>query len=180
MSKASAVCPTKIGILGDGGVGKSALLHVKTTGIFDPASAMTIGVNFACVPFEEEQKKGIFLTFDLGGQKRFQFIHDSYIKGIKMAVIMYDLTRYSTFENIPHWIKLALDENEEIPVIFVGSKKDLVSEEHIENSYIAELPNILERVDREINVRGHFFISSKTSEGIEQFFSELIKIGKAY
>ena len=41
--------PVKIVLAGDGGTGKSTLLKVKNTGIFDYSCDLTIGVDFGCL-----------------------------------------------------------------------------------------------------------------------------------
>ena len=90
----------KLAIVGDGGVGKSSLIHAKKEHNFLSEAIRTGGVDIECIPFEYhniEGKQSQFLAIDLGGQERFHFIHDVYIKGIKAAIIIYDLSRYPTF-----------------------------------------------------------------------------------
>ena len=95
--------PCKIVIAGDGGTGKSTLIAAKNTGEFNYASNITIGVDFACLNLEFNNEVFPFLIYDLGVQQRFQFLHDTYITGSKGAIVMYDLTRRKTFENIRKW-----------------------------------------------------------------------------
>ena len=162
----------KVGILGDGACGKSSLIRAKQRLDFEEKSAITIGVDFECIPFEFKKIQSddaTFLAFDLGGQKRFHFIHDAYIKGIKMAVLMYDLSRYPTFLNLPKWYALVQQENIAIPVVVVGTKRDLVSEDR-QKFYFAEFKRTRNLLPNPDNIRGHYFISSKTTEGIDQLF----------
>ena len=97
----------KIAILGDGASGKTSLIRAKMKGEFTEDSKITIGVDIQCIPFEyhtqeidDGNQSEVLLTMDLGGQKRFHFIHDAYIKGIKGAIILYDLTRVTSFLNL--------------------------------------------------------------------------------
>ena len=169
-------------ILGDGGVGKSSLLRAKTENHFSEESKITIGVDVACIPFEYKQVDDMdstFLAVDLGGQQRFHFIHDAYLKGVKSAIIVYDLTRYRTFLNLSHWSQLVFDENPMIPVFIVGTKMDLVSQEErlkFEDEYNqmkATLPN-------HSNIIGQFFVSSKNQDGIAELFKKAEEMMKYY
>ena len=93
---------------------------------------MTIGVDFVILEVSHNNKTFQFLVYDLGGQKRFQFLHDSYIKGAKASIILYAFTRTKPFNSIPKWIALLMAENPHIPILICGSKKDLVQYEDIQ------------------------------------------------
>lgn len=162
----------KIAIVGDGGVGKSSLLQAKIDKTFI-AQKITIGVDFKLLPLEKVEKDGkrsTFLAMDLGGQERFHFIHDSYINGIKAALILFDATRRTTFLHITNWYSLIMRENDKIPVLIVGNKIDLINIEQKElltknlDALVKELPN-------NQNIYGHYFTSSKNFEGIEETFA---------
>ncbi|UYP45786.1 hypothetical protein NEF87_002071 [Candidatus Lokiarchaeum ossiferum] len=165
----------KIAILGDGGVGKTSLIRAKCHKNFDDSSEMTIGVDFACVPFEENEEdedNSAFLAFDLGGQQRFHFIHDAYIKGTKAAIILYDLSRFQTFDNITTWHKLLQNENPRIPIIIAGTKADLVESDTILEfqSYWEEIKSQFLNNDCFID---HLFVSAKSGKGLNELFEKL-------
>ncbi len=163
----------KIAIVGDGAVGKSSLLKAKKSNTFDPEMNITIGVDFQLIPLESVEvdgKKSNFLAMDLGGQERFQFMHDSYIKGIKAAIILFDVSRIRTFFNIEKWYELILNENDKIPVLIVGNKIDLIDMEAREE-IAKDLDELIEELPRNQNVFGPFFTSSKNFEGIIAVFA---------
>ncbi len=161
--------PCKIVIAGDGGTGKSTLITSKNTGKFNYGSNITIGVDFACMDLVLGNSEHPFLIYDLGGQQRFQFLHDTYITGTKGAIVLYDLTREKTFNNIVSWLNLLYKEDPEMPIILAGSKRDLVQPEDIKayekrwNHFFAT--NIIKS-----RIIGHQFISSKSFEGIDNLF----------
>ena len=164
--------PIKVVIAGQAGTGKSTLISTKKTGSFNIASKMTIGVDFVILEINHNRKTFQFLVYDLGGQNRFQFLHDSYIKGAKAGIILYDLTRINTFNTIPKWIALLMAENPQIPILICGSKKDLIQYEDIkrfEDKWIEFASNIPDNC----NIIGHIFTSSKTMEGIDSIFYTL-------
>ncbi len=173
----------KIAILGEGGVGKSTLLEAKCYHNFNETSKMTVGVDFACVEMKlnedpqistyDQSSSESLLAFDLGGQERFQFLHDSYIKGIKGAIIMYDLTRYKSFDSIEKWNQLLLNENPNIPIILVGAKKDLISSKDIIDQFRNQFEARLQTFPNKDKYFAHLFISSKTFDGVEEVFIKL-------
>ena len=164
--------PIKIVIAGQAGTGKSTLVSTKKTGSFNIASKMTIGVDFVILEVRHNNKTFQFLVYDLGGQKRFQFLHDSYIKGAKASIILYDLTRVNTFNSIPKWIALLMAENPHIPILICGSKKDLVQYEDIK-VFEDKWFDFVSRIPENCNIIGHILTSSKNMEGIDSIFYTL-------
>ncbi|MHA1777841.1 MAG: Rab family GTPase [Promethearchaeota archaeon] len=164
----------KIGILGDGGAGKTSLLRARKDRDFIEESKITIGVDVAVIPFELTQidkQNPTFLAFDLGGQERFQFVHDSYLIGVKAAIIVYDLTRYPSFLSIPKWYNLIYHENPMIPVFVVGTKKDLADEGIIKKSE-ENFEDLRKNLPNSRNIIAHFCISAKTGEGVDELFTK--------
>ncbi|UYP46593.1 hypothetical protein NEF87_002878 [Candidatus Lokiarchaeum ossiferum] len=168
----SSIAPCKIVIAGDGGTGKSTLITSKNTGKFKLGSNITIGVDFACMDIAFRESKYPFLIYDLGGQQRFQFLHDSYITGTKGAIVLYDLTREKTFDNISTWLALLHKENPAMPILLAGSKCDLVQPEDI-SDFKKRWNTLFRSQAPKSNVIGHHFISSKSFEGIEDLFTKI-------
>ncbi|MHA1775807.1 MAG: Rab family GTPase [Promethearchaeota archaeon] len=162
----------KIILAGDGGVGKSSLLTTKITGQFSYSSKITVGIDFSCLLVENNHHPISFIVYDLGGQERFHFLHDAYLRGTKGALVLYDITRPKSFENISHWVELLMKENSQIPIILVGSKIDLGQPEDLLNyqKLWKKRENVFPYYS---NIRAHKFISSKTQIGIEDLFNTL-------
>lgn len=68
-----------------------------------------------------EQARIKMQIWDTAGQERYRAITQAYYKGASGALIVFDLTRRNTYENIPKWIK-ELRENslENMVCILVG------------------------------------------------------------
>ena len=167
--------PVKIVLAGDGGTGKSTLLKLKSTGNFDYSCDITIGVDFGCVELLCKEQTIPILIYDLGGQERFQFLHDSYIIGTKAGIVLYDLTREKTFYNIEKWIKLLYQENPEIPIIIAGSKKDLTNQEDLDH-FQKKFETLNMKLSQKYKIIKHVFISSKLGEGVDQIFNDLLNM----
>ena len=63
--------------------------------------------------------------WDFGGQEQFRHLLQRYSLGARGAIIMFDLTRVSTLENIEEWVNICRKYDYNLPIIFLGSKADL-------------------------------------------------------
>ncbi len=163
--------PLKLIVAGDGGTGKSTLLDSKFNGSFSHSSKITIGVDFRIMNIIDPSEVQ-FLIFDLGGQKRFQFLHTAYIIGAKGAILLYDLSRPKTFEHLEQWLDLLVLENPNIPIILGGTKKDIVMREDLD-FFTEEWKTKEANIRGGANVIGHYFISSKTLENVDRLFKAI-------
>ena len=67
-----------------------------------------------------------FQIWDTAGQARFRALIPSYLGGAHVAIIVYDLTNSTSFENIPEWIDLVQKCGEKFSlVVLLGNKLDL-------------------------------------------------------
>jgi len=155
-------------IAGEGGVGKTTLLHRYIEGVFMKDTKMTIGVEFHLKELIIDDTKVLLQIWDFGGQERFRFLLKSYAKGAKGAVIMFDLTRPLTLENIEDWVNICRGDQPDFPIIFVGSKTDLTEFINIEEDFILE---ILDKY----NLFNYIRVSSKTGQNVEFTFELLAR-----
>jgi len=158
----------KIIITGEGGVGKTTLLHRFIEGKFIVDTRMTIGVEFFLKAITIHGKKLLLQIWDFGGQDRFRFLLKNYAKGAKGAIFMFDLTRPLTLENIGDWVEICRGEQPDLPILCVGSKTDL-----------KDLITVEEESLIEIRQKYKFFeylkVSSKTGENVSLAFLLLAK-----
>ncbi|CAI0449183.1 unnamed protein product [Linum tenue] len=91
----------KLVLIGDSGVGKSNLLSRFTKNEFNLESKSTIGVEYRAIT-------------------------SAYYRGAVGALLVYDVTRHSTFENVARWLKELRDHTDpNIVVMLIGNKSDL-------------------------------------------------------
>lgn len=114
-------------MLGDGAVGKTALRHRYLGEGFKQSYSMTIGADFAVKRVELDGKEIVAQIWDLAGQLRFQSVREVYYQGATGALLVFDITRSSTFESIPQWVTELLENNKQkiIPMVLIGNKSDL-------------------------------------------------------
>jgi len=65
---------------------------------------------------------------DTGGQEMFDYIRPFYYKGASGAIIVYDVTSKKSFNNLDRWFNNLYSQCNEVPVILVGNKTDLIDE----------------------------------------------------
>ncbi|XP_078439033.1 ras-related protein RABA1i-like [Wolffia australiana] len=116
----------KVVLIGDSGVGKSNLLSRFTKNEFSTDSKSTIGVEFATRTIQVEGKVIKAQIWDTAGQERYRAITSAYYRGAVGALLVYDVTRSITFENIDRWLKELRSHTDSATVIMlVGNKADL-------------------------------------------------------
>ena len=158
----------KIIVLGDCAVGKSNILSKYSKNIFNRLSKSTIGVELITKFFKFEDKIIKVNIWDTAGQERFSSMITAYYKGAKGALLVYDITRKNTFNNIDNWLKELISINSnKISVSLIGNKSDL---------------NLLRQVSKEkaeekAKKYGIKFYetSALDSSNIKQAFEDLIK-----
>lgn len=94
----------KIVLIGDSAVGKSNLLSRFARNEFDTNSKATIGVEFQTQAVEIDGKEVKAQIWDTAGQERFRAVTSAYYRGAVGALIVYDITRTTTFDSVKRWL----------------------------------------------------------------------------
>ena len=122
----------KLILIGDSCVGKSNILLKYLKNQFNENSKTTIGVEFGTKNIIINNKRIKIQIWDTAGQERYRSITSAYYKGAKGALIVYDITRKNTFDNIDKWITdLKLNGDKNICIIILGNKSDLIDKREI-------------------------------------------------
>ncbi|CAH8641669.1 unnamed protein product [Schistosoma rodhaini] len=158
----------KVVLIGDSGVGKSNLLSRFTRNEFNLESKSTIGVEFATKSVEIDGRTIKAQIWDTAGQERYRAITAAYYRGAVGALLVYDITKRETFNNLEHWL-LELRNNVELDmvVMLVGNKCDL---RHLRTVQTEDAKLWAER-------HGLFFMetSALESTGVENAFYYILK-----
>ncbi|MHA1913047.1 MAG: Rab family GTPase [Promethearchaeota archaeon] len=156
----------KVITAGDGGVGKTTLLYRYIKGKFLADTKMTLGVDFFLQEVDVNGEKVNLQIWDFGGQDHFRPLLKDYAKGARGALLLFDLTRPSSLQSIDQWVNICRENNPGIPIIFVGTKLDLLDSITVDDGFAA---SFLETYD--------FFrylkISSKTGQNVNLAFELL-------
>ncbi|EMD40669.1 hypothetical protein CERSUDRAFT_111251 [Gelatoporia subvermispora B] len=117
----------KIVIMGNTGVGKTSLLHRYTQNRFDPKNTTsTTGAFFVTKKVHVDGTKVRLQLWDTAGQERFRSMAPMYYRGANAALLLYDITNVSSFDDIRGWLEeLKKNCSPDLIIYIVGSKADL-------------------------------------------------------
>jgi small GTP-binding protein len=117
----------KVLLIGDGGVGKTAIRERYLGKGFDSQYILTIGADFATRDDFVYGTPIRYQIWDLAGQERFDGVREVYYRGALGALLVFDITRPDSYFNIPKWIKEIWKNNgrSKVPIIIVGNKIDM-------------------------------------------------------
>ena len=159
----------KIVVLGEGAVGKTAIVTRFSHGFFRTDYKTTIGSQFAVKNVDIKRDIGNVTVklqiWDVAGQSRFQILRPMYYRGSSGGLLVYDVTRRRTFIVLEEWLdELHKAINKEIPLVLVANKTDLPDR-------VVEPSEGHEFADK----HGMPYVesSAKTGEGIVDIFQEL-------
>ena len=161
----------KIVVVGDEGVGKTTLLASFGKGFFTEDYRLTIGVDFHVKTISIETKDGpkickLQLWWLIGGLQRFKTERPMYYRGSLGALLVFDLTNFENFKQLPLWIEeMRADLAPGIPILVAGNKCDLREQTTVSHGEIDSLMRTYDLTYMEI--------SAKTGEGVEECFHAL-------
>lgn len=118
----------KMVIIGDASTGKSSLLRRYCENTFDENYKCTVGVDFQIKILKMPDQRIVKLQiWDTAGQERFKVMTKSYYRSAKACLIIYDITRRETFNNVKTWAEQYSQSNPtgRHSVMILGNKKDL-------------------------------------------------------
>jgi len=118
----------KIVLLGPGAVGKTSLVRRFVDAKFSEDYISTIGTVTYKKEVETDKGDVKFMIWDIHGQKQNSRLHAVNYAGSRGALVVYDSTRKSTFNELKGWIDDLYNVVGKVPTIVVGNKYDLLKE----------------------------------------------------
>lgn len=116
----------KIILIGDSGVGKTALMLRFSDRTFSDTYVSTIGVDFKIKTITIDGIKVKLQIWDTASQKYFYNVASIYYKSCHGAILVFDVTEKDSFTSIDYWNSEAnLHNARDMPKIMVGTKCDL-------------------------------------------------------
>ncbi|KAI1786766.1 ras-domain-containing protein [Ganoderma leucocontextum] len=128
-------------VLGAGGVGKSALVMRYSKNVFVEQYDPTIEEDDN-LAVEYGGKRGVLHVIDTAGIEQFTGINESYIQRGVGFVLVFSLTQEATLKDVDHirqQIYRIKDNDEDIPIVVVGTKMDLRGEREVSSERMHEL-----------------------------------------
>jgi small GTP-binding protein len=152
---------------GEGGVGKTSMVHRFVEDSFQTDYKSTIGTSIMkkeC-DFEGLDSKVRFVLWDLAGQAQFKRVRQSYLANAEAGILVYDVTRKDTFDKIENWFNEIKEVSKTISLILVANKIDLIESRVIPTE-------AGEGLAKKLNL-SYIETSAKTGENINDAFKML-------
>ena len=162
----------KLLLLGDAGVGKTSLLNQFVNREFTAQYKATIGSDFSSKQLDVDGHYVTLQIWDTAGQERFQSLGPTFYRGTDCCILVYDVTKPATFENIKKWrnefaVQLGLSNTADFPFLLLGNKSDL-PDHAVQISAAREFA----QMNGEMLV---YEVSAKTAEGVQTAFEAIVK-----
>lgn len=117
----------KLVMVGDSAVGKSSILSRWSHNEFAKDLKATISVESHVKMFKIKRDVIKAQLWDTAGQEKFRSITAQYYRGAKGILIVFDVTKRTSFESVDKWLNEVHNVSDaSIPIILIGNKKDMV------------------------------------------------------
>ncbi len=157
----------KIIMLGDTAVGKTSLVQRFVRRIFRRSYKATLGLELSFYDVEVNENNVVRLQiWDVAGQSHYKAMRKRFYEGTAGAIMVYDVTRPLTFQNISLWMEELKENAGFVPFAVVGNKLDLVemiSTEEAEEAKWAE----------ENGAITFYRTSAKTGKNVDLIFNDI-------
>lgn len=152
---------------GEGGVGKTSMVHRFVEDAFQTDYKSTIGTSIMkkeC-EFQGLESKVRFVIWDLAGQAQFKRVRQTYLANAEAGILVYDVTRKETLDILENWFEEIKSVSPNISLILVGNKIDLEEQRVISTTQGEDLAQKLSL--------SYIETSAKTGENINDAFKML-------
>ncbi|MBY9015944.1 MAG: GTP-binding protein [Candidatus Lokiarchaeota archaeon] len=156
----------KVIIIGESGVGKTSLVKKFISSYFSKDYRVSIGTNLYVKELLLKSGNNVTIQiWDIAGQEKWIKMRHFYYKGAHGALIVGDITRGNTFEQLKEFWNQDLKKYcGDIPKILVVNKVDL-------NRIISN--NDIEKLAQDIDVEATIFTSAKNGQNVENAFHQI-------
>ena len=162
----------KVVLLGDSGVGKTCIISRYISGSFDKNITSTNGASYCSkmVKFEELGKNLLLDIWDTAGQEKYRSLTKFFYKDATIVILVYDITREDSFDNLKNYWYNQLQENcKNVVLGMAGNKCDLYEEEKVTEIEAREFADSIGAIFE--------LTSARNNTGINDLFQ---KVGNKY
>ena len=164
----------KIILIGDTNVGKTSIISKYLTGVFQPNNTIpTIACEFATKIIQI--KEGGYIKaqiWDTAGQERYKSITYHHYRKSAGGIIVYDITKRSSFDNIPTWLSdLRNLTDKECVIALIGNKLDIVQNDEKKR----EVPKEEAKSFAYLNHLLFYETSAYNDENINDIFEDILQ-----
>ena len=169
MSSSTTGKTTKVVLIGDGGVGKTCIISRFISNEFDKEVESTDGASYGTKELElpKLNKKINLDIWDTAGQERYKSLTKFFYKDAQIIIMVYDITKKLTFENIKNqWYKEIQELSGKNFILGIaGNKSDLYESEQVSEKEAREYAKSINAV--------FSLTSAQNNTGINQLFEDV-------
>lgn len=156
----------KVLLIGSSGVGKSSISNQFVESKFEQLNVQTIGIDLRIKKINCLGKIIKIQLWDTAGHERFRTLTSSYYRGADCVILVFDLSRKTTFDDLPFWIgEIKKYSPKNIEYFLVGNKTDL-SKRNITSQEI-------EIFITSNKINNYMEVSAKTNLNIDELFKKI-------
>lgn len=159
----------KVVLLGESGVGKTSIITQFTEHNYCENPETTPGATFSSkqMNYKEIDKEIKFEIWDTAGQEKFRALTKMFYKDATAAILVYDITRPESFEEIMNYWSIQLKENapKNIIIAVAANKSDLYEQEKVDEGAGRDFASSIDAIFKPT--------SAKNTNGIENLFYEI-------
>eukprot|EP00057_Strongylocentrotus_purpuratus_P030350 XP_781414.1 PREDICTED: ras-related protein Rab-8B [Strongylocentrotus purpuratus] len=158
----------KILVIGDTCVGKTSFINMFCEHVFKENGTGTIGMDLKKNIINVDGKKIRLLVWDTAGQERFRTLTTAYYRGAMGIIILYDVTRETSFDHVTSWLDdIARNVSPDICKVLVGNKSDFTRARRVPSKRAITLSEAFNFP--------YIEASAKTGENVENVFETLTR-----
>ena len=159
----------KVVLVGESGVGKTSIITQFIDQTFQEDQQSTTGGTFSTKSVKCDGKTLKFEIWDTAGQERYRSLTKMFYKDANAAVLVYDITRKESFEELENYWAGQIRESspEKIILAVAANKSDLIDKEEVDEE---SARGFADRI-------GAIFVSTTATqvESINDLFTQIAK-----
>ena len=158
----------KVILIGESGTGKTSLINATMGLKFKDTIESTTTNSFSSKTITINNKEYVLNLWDTIGQEKFRSLTKIFIKDSKIVILVYDITRKASFNELNFWLKMIQDILGDEPVLGIcGNKSDLFVKEQVKEEEV-------KKYSEEKNIPFKL-TSAKNPLSFNKFLEDLVK-----
>ena len=158
----------KVILIGESGTGKTSLINATMGLKFKESVESTTTNSFSSKTVTIDNKDYVLNLWDTIGQEKFRALTKIFIKDSKIVILVYDITRKASFNELNFWLKMIQDILGEEPILGIcGNKSDLFVKEQVKEEEVKKYSE-----EKQIPFK---LTSAKNPLSFNKFLEDLVK-----
>ena len=156
----------KLVLVGHQYVGKTCIVRMATTGMFEDDTVSTLGASYTSKTLTVNSTEVRLQIWDTAGQERYRAMTPMYYRGAHVALVVYSVDNNESFQAVDQWVE-SLQENADsnIIIFIAGNKADLEDNRAVSSEQGQEKAKQYKAVFAEV--------SAKSGMGIDDLFNDI-------